>query len=143
MSRHGIIGADLHGEGRGEGAFSSIQDRVEEVQRSETQTLVGVQVHPPTLDEGPRRQNGNQQASSRGRRKVNRSLGFITTNAQSLRNKMEEFKTLVKVKDPKIISITESWGKEWISDGIFLLPGCSLQTTKYTRLTNVNITYHS
>ena len=57
---------------------------------------------------------------------MNRSLGFITTNAQSLRNKMDEFKTLVRIRDPKIISITESWGKEWISDGIFSLPGFSL-----------------
>ena len=50
----------------------------------------------------------------------------MTTNAQSLKNKMGEFMELVELYKPQIISVTESWGKEWINDGIFSLKGYSM-----------------
>ena len=50
----------------------------------------------------------------------------MTINAQSLRNKMNEFKLLVEDKKPQIISITESWGDENTSDGIFALKGYTM-----------------
>ena len=56
-----------------------------------------------------------------------RFLKCITTNAQSLKNKMDEFMKLVENHKPQVISVTESWGKDWINDGIFF----------YKRLLNV------
>ena len=50
----------------------------------------------------------------------------MTINAQSLSNKMNEFKLLVTEKNPDIISITESWGNEGITDGIFALTGYTM-----------------
>ena len=39
---------------------------------------------------------------------------------------MGEFMKLVENHKPQIISVTESWGKEWINDGIFSLKGYSM-----------------
>ena len=39
---------------------------------------------------------------------------------------MDEFMKLVETNKPQIISVTESWGKEWINDGIFSLKGYSM-----------------
>ena len=39
---------------------------------------------------------------------------------------MKEFKDFVGIKKPQIISITETWGKEWIPDGIFTLQGYTM-----------------
>ena len=50
----------------------------------------------------------------------------MTTNAQSLKNKMGEFMELVELYKPQIISVTESWGKDWINDGIFALKGYTM-----------------
>ena len=50
----------------------------------------------------------------------------MTANAQSIRNKRDEFETFVELKKPMIISITESWGKEWINDGAFALKGYTM-----------------
>ena len=50
----------------------------------------------------------------------------MTINAQSLKNKMNEFSLLVNRREPHIISVTESWGKEWVNDGIFSLKGYTL-----------------
>ena len=50
----------------------------------------------------------------------------MTINAQSLTNKMNEFKLLVEDKRPDIISITESWGNENITDGIFAIQGYTM-----------------
>ena len=33
---------------------------------------------------------------------------------------------LVETNKPQIISVTESWGKKWINDGIFSLNGYSM-----------------
>ena len=50
----------------------------------------------------------------------------MNLNAQSLKNKMAEFNLTVKNKNPQIISITESWGKDWVKDGIFELDGYTM-----------------
>ena len=71
----------------------------------------------------------SKQKKIRGKKKRNKGKRFlkcITTNAQSLKNKMGEFMKLVEIHKPKVISITESWGKEWINDGIFSLKGYSM-----------------
>ena len=39
---------------------------------------------------------------------------------------MNEFKLVVKNKKPLIICITETWGKEWVNDGIFSLQGYTM-----------------
>ena len=36
---------------------------------------------------------------------------------------MKEFNDFIAIKKPQIISITETWGKEWIPDGIFTIQG--------------------
>ena len=43
-------------------------------------------------------------------RGINKILKCKTLNAQSLTNKMDEFKLIVSDIKPHIISITESWG---------------------------------
>ena len=43
----------------------------------------------------------------------------MTVNAQSLKYKMDEFKEVIDREKPHIISVTESWGKEWMGDAIF------------------------
>ena len=50
----------------------------------------------------------------------------MTINAQSLSKKMNEFKILVEERKPEIISITESWGSDKITDGIFALKGYTM-----------------
>ena len=47
----------------------------------------------------------------------------MNTNAQSLINKMDDMEVRVKTHKPKLISVTETWGKEWIKDGILELKG--------------------
>ena len=58
----------------------------------------------------------------------------MTINAQSLKNKMNEFRVLVEKMKPQIISITESWGEEWISDGIFALKGYTMYRDDRNRM---------
>ena len=43
----------------------------------------------------------------------------MTVNAQSLKQKMDEFRNLIDTEKPHIISVTESWGKEWMGEAIF------------------------
>ena len=59
----------------------------------------------------------------RRRKRKGKFLKVMTINAQSLNNKINEFKLLVNEKKPDIISITESWAKENTTDGIFALQG--------------------
>ena len=47
----------------------------------------------------------------------------MNTNAQSLVNKMDDMEVRVKCHNPKLISVTETWGKDWIKDGILELKG--------------------
>ena len=58
----------------------------------------------------------------------------MTINAQSLKNKMNEFRILVEERKPQIISVTESWGEEWISDGIFALKGYTMYRDDRNRM---------
>ena len=62
-------------------------------------------------------------ATRTGRRKQNKLLKCMTVNAQSLMNKMDEFKGVVSREKPHIISVTETWGKENFGDAIFTLKG--------------------
>ena len=50
----------------------------------------------------------------------------MTINAQSLNNKLNEFKLLVNERKPDIISITESWAKENTTDSILALHGYTM-----------------
>ena len=50
-------------------------------------------------------------------------MRIMNTNAQSLINKMDVMEVRVKEQKPKVISVTETWGKEWIRDGILDLKG--------------------
>ena len=50
----------------------------------------------------------------------------MTINAQSLKNKLVEFEKLVADIKPEIISITESWGRKDIGDGIFYHRGYNM-----------------
>ena len=73
------------------------------------------------------RVNTEGTTSTTGRqRSENKILKCITLNAQSLVNKMEEFKIIVKNTRPHVISITESWGQEWHTDGVFSLDGFTM-----------------
>ena len=56
----------------------------------------------------------------------NKLLTWMNINAQSLVNKMNEFRLLVKEKNPDLISITESWGNDSITDGIFAIKGYNM-----------------
>ena len=67
-------------------------------------------------DIGNRGQNQNR---NKKQNKKNKSLRTINLNARSLKGKMDQLKTLIKEEEPHIIGVTESWGKEWIKDGIF------------------------
>ena len=57
----------------------------------------------------------------RRRRKQNKVLKCMTVNAQSLKYKMEEFREVIDREKPLIVSVTETWGKEWMGDAIFSL----------------------
>ena len=57
----------------------------------------------------------------RGRQKKTRALKWGTINAQSLTKKMTLLEYEVKKHDLKIVSVTESWGKDKISDSHFKL----------------------
>ena len=50
----------------------------------------------------------------------------MNINAQSLRFKMDDLRTLVKINKPHIISVTETWGNEEIDDAIFKLEGYNM-----------------
>ena len=63
-----------------------------------------------------------QNRRSKGRKK-NKVMRIMNTNAQSLINKMDDMEVRVKTHKPKLISVTETWGKEWIKDGILELKG--------------------
>ena len=67
-----------------------------------------------------RKQRQNRRSKGRKRNKVMR---IMNTNAQSLINKMNDMEIRVKDHKPKLISVTETWGKEWIKDGILDLKG--------------------
>ena len=87
--------------------------------------------HSEGRGEGTTADKVNKQTKGRGRRKGKRFLKCMTINAQSLANKMNELKMLLdeksKVKKkPDIISITESWGNDDITDGIFALSGYTM-----------------
>ena len=87
---------------------------------------------------GPRGGRGEEttadQVNIPGRKRKcggKRVLNCMTINAQSLVNKMSELKTLLKIrtnmkKRPDIISISESWGRDDISDSIFSLDGFTM-----------------
>ena len=64
---------------------------------------------------------GGQRAKNtrNRRRKQNKILKCMTINAQSLKYKMDEFKGVIDREKPHIISVTETWGKEWMGDAIF------------------------
>ena len=60
----------------------------------------------------------------------------MNINAQSLKFKMDELRTIVKEQKPHIIAITETWGKDSISDASFQLEGYNMyrndrENTKY------------
>ena len=71
--------------------------------------------------------NNTRATNTSGRqRRSKRTLKCITLNAQSLVNKMSEFKLIVRDIKPHIISVTESWGQEWHNDGVFSLEGYTM-----------------
>ena len=56
---------------------------------------------------------GNEMVNRTNRRKKNKVLKMMNINAQSLCNKMNELEfNVVKVTEPQIISISETWGNE-------------------------------
>ena len=64
---------------------------------------------------------GNEMVNRTNRRKKNKVLKMMNINAQSLCNKMNELEfKVMKVTEPQIISISESWGHE---DSNFNLEG--------------------
>ena len=67
---------------------------------------------------------GRNLAATRNRtrrKRQNKLLKCMTINAQSLKYKMDEFKSIIEREKPHIISVTETWGKEWMGDAIFSL----------------------
>ena len=76
-------------------------------------------------DHGRNRANNRRKGSSRRRRK-NKLMKIMNTNAQSLINKMNDMEVRVKALEPKIISVTETWGEEWIKDSILELEGYTM-----------------
>ena len=62
----------------------------------------------------------NTNSTRRRHRKQNKILKCMTVNAQSLKYKMEEFREVVNREKPLIVSVTETWGKEWMGDTNFL-----------------------
>ena len=53
-------------------------------------------------------------------------MSFATINARSLRNKINDLRTYAKATNPKILSVTESWSKDWMSDGSLSLEGYTM-----------------
>ena len=74
---------------------------------------------------------------------MNKVLKIATLNARSLRNKKGELEILVKAQKLQIISVTETWGEEWISDGIFALKGCTMYRDDRDRIGGGTILYIS
>ena len=70
--------------------------------------------------------NRNKRKGSSRRRRKNRTIKIMNTNAQSLIQKMTDLQWRVNLLEPKIISVTETWGKEWIKDGILKLDGYTM-----------------
>ena len=112
---HGILGglSGLGDNGREEGSNGLLEDVV-----SEPANGGGIN--------GCSKRNMEQQNKPSRRTRGYRVLKCATLNAQSLKNKMAELKTLVEERKPQIISVTESWGKDCVSDGIFSLPGYTM-----------------
>ena len=100
-----------------------MEDRGSTSRLEEWEMLVNIQEERGSLEsmEGVGEQNTGVGTGNRW--KINRVLKCITLNAQSLKNKMVELRALVDEKKPHIISITESWGKDSVCDGIFSLLG--------------------
>ena len=61
----------------------------------------------------------NNRNTRKRPKKQNKILKCMTVNAQSLKYKMDEFKKVLDDEKPHIVSVTESWGKEWMGDAIF------------------------
>ena len=70
----------------------------------------------------------HQAVANRRGRPINdrKLLNIMTRNAQSLNYKLNELKLLINERKPDIVSITESWGNDDISDGIFALQGYTM-----------------
>ena len=94
--------------------------------------------------DGNENPGGSSRGRNRGRRKkMNKVLKIATLNARSLRNKKGELEILVKAQKLQIISVTETWGEEWISDGIFALKGCTMYRDDRDRIGGGTILYIS
>ena len=75
--------------------------------------------------EGSTGTNGAKR--KRGRKKGrNKFLNIMNINAQSLKHKMDELRTLVSDYKPHIIAITETWGKDSITDAAFQIEGYNM-----------------
>ena len=75
--------------------------------------------------EGSTGTNGAKR--KRGRKKGrNKFLNIMNINAQSLKHKMDELRTLVSDHKPHIIAITETWGKDSITDAAFQIEGYNM-----------------
>ena len=70
--------------------------------------------------------NGLNRRGAQGRLSVNGLLKFIEINACSLRNKKNDLRDLAQAKDLKLISVTETWCKDWMSDGSLSLDGYTM-----------------
>ena len=64
-----------------------------------------------------------QANKTKGRRRKKRSLKWGTINAQSLINKMDLLEKRVGLHKLRIVSVTETWGKEGYGDSLFALKG--------------------
>ena len=64
-------------------------------------------------------ENVLQATRPRGRRRKKRSLRWATLNAQSLGNKMSLLRKRAFDYKPHILSVTETFGKEWLNDAFF------------------------
>ena len=66
---------------------------------------------------------GVQANKTKGRRRNKRSLKWGTINAQSLINKTDLLVNRVGLHKLRIVSVTETWGKECNGDSLFALKG--------------------
>ena len=66
-------------------------------------------------------ENVLQAKRPRGRRRKKRSLKWATLNAQSLGNKMSLLRKRALKYEPHILSVTETFGKEWLNDAFFTI----------------------
>ena len=79
-----------------------------------------------TRDVNGRNSAKSKRKGSSRRRRKNKTIKIMNTNAQSLIQKMTDLQWRVNLLEPKIISVTETWGKEWIKDGILKLDGYTM-----------------